>query len=96
MTLSTMNKVYSLTNRDFGIGGYYFDSYLGHVLEVRDGATDEVVERFTVEYILSKGIGEPPISESDGRDFDQEVKDTLKGEWSKVEHVKRTFSPLGE
>lgn len=73
-----------------------FTSFIGHVFEARDGETDKLVERFSVEYVLSRGIGEsPPSGNPQGHNIDAEIETTLHKEWEKHKNIKRTFSPLG-
>jgi len=73
-----------------------FESYIGHKLIARDGNTNEVVYAFTVEHVLSMGIGEsPPSGNPEGHNIEQEIESTLHKEWEKTLKIKRTFSPLG-
>lgn len=73
-----------------------FHSFLGHEFEVHDGKTNQILDKFIVEYTLSTAFGEsPPSGNADGIDFDQEIESTLHHEWYKTNQVHRTFSPLG-
>ena len=73
-----------------------FSSFIGHTFIARDGATDDVLHTFTVEFVTSLGIGQsPPSGNPEGHNFDEEIESTLQQEWKKHLRIKRTFSPLG-
>lgn len=67
-------------------------SYLGHEFEVQ--YKGEAVEKFTIDHVLVKAIGETKTPVSD-RSFEGEIKGALNIEWGRHHAVKRTFSPLG-
>jgi hypothetical protein len=73
-----------------------FHSFLGHKFEAQDGDTGEIIDEFTVQYTLSKALGEsPPSGDPKGHNFDDEIVSTLNHEWVKHNRIHRTFSPLG-
>lgn len=74
-----------------------FFSFLGHKFQVQHSQTKQVLAEFTIEFPLLLGIGK---SESHGQvyqegEFDNQIRSTLRNEWTKKDMPKRTFSPLG-
>jgi len=82
---------------DFGERGTRcFQSFLGHKFVAEDGDTGALIEEITIEHITTKAFGiSPPNGNPAHRDFDKEIKDTLRNEWKRHQRVKRTFSELG-
>jgi hypothetical protein len=69
-------------------------SYLGHVFEITDSVTNEVLLEMTVEHNGINPIGNPP-SQLRERDVTQQVKNTFNMEWERAHRVKRTFTEYG-
>uniref|UniRef100_A0A7S4MHH3 von Hippel-Lindau disease tumour suppressor beta domain-containing protein n=1 Tax=Odontella aurita TaxID=265563 RepID=A0A7S4MHH3_9STRA len=73
-----------------------FESYLGHTFRFRDGETNEILADHVVEFVTMRGIGAGvgPY-DTQGRDFDDEIRRTHSQEWNRHDRVTRTFSSLG-
>ena len=74
-----------------------FSSFVGHTFQAEDGQTNQVLGKFTVEYITVLAFGESPPSADPGvfKSFDTTIESTLRNEWIRHNRVTRTFSPLG-
>lgn len=73
-----------------------FNSFIGHKFHVVTAPDDTKIAEFQVEYTLVLAIGTNfPPDNRETRNFDKEIRNTLKHEWDKHLVVKRTFSPLG-
>lgn len=73
-----------------------FNSFIGHKFHVVTSSDDTKITEFQVEYTLVLAVGNNfPPDNRETRDFDKEIRSTLKYEWEKHLQVKRTFSPLG-
>lgn len=73
-----------------------FTSFIGHLFQVEDGETDQLLETIRIEHVTTKAVGiSPPSGNADRHSFDTEIQRTLHNEWRRHNRVTRTFSPLG-
>jgi hypothetical protein len=79
-------------------------TFLGHVFEICDKDTDELLERHTVKHHAHVVVGHAYQVESVNKsihsnfNFEQvnaKVKQAMSHEWTRCNRVKRTYTPLG-
>jgi len=73
-----------------------FISFMGHKFEVWD-KDDNFLTKFEVGFVGVKAFGTSPPNEHKDPNYtvEDEIKTTLKHEWTRHNRVTRTFSPLG-
>jgi hypothetical protein len=74
-----------------------FHSFIGHEFQAMDGDTHNVIQKFVVEFAMTCSFGENPASDDPNRhgNLDAEIVRALDQEWTRHDHVARTFSTLG-
>eukprot|EP00605_Chrysophyceae_sp_TOSAG23-4_P000032 GSChrysophyteH1.ASY1.ANO1.33.1 assembled CDS len=72
---------------------------LGHVFEIEDSVTKEIVGRYEAKYpainVIGRPVGDEGVHPIPDKRVGYHIKQTFNNEWQRANRVKRTFTELG-